>query len=36
MGERRDAYGGLVGDLRESDHLEDPVVDRKIIRGLEL
>jgi len=30
MGERRDAYRGLMGDMRERDHLEDPVVDRKI------
>jgi hypothetical protein len=30
MGERRDANRVLVGDMRERDHLEDPVVDGKI------
>ena len=30
MEERRDANRVLVGDMKERDHLEDPVVDRKI------
>ena len=29
MGERRGAYRVLGGDLRESDHLEDPGVDER-------
>jgi hypothetical protein len=33
MGERRDAYRALVGNLSEGDHLEDPGVDgRKILK----
>jgi hypothetical protein len=31
VGERRDVYRGLVGNLRERDHLRDPGVDGKII-----
>jgi hypothetical protein len=31
MGEVRDAYRILVGDMREGDHLEDPGIDGKII-----
>jgi hypothetical protein len=31
MGERRSVYGVLVGNLRESDHLEEPRIDRRII-----
>jgi hypothetical protein len=31
MGDRRDVYRVLVGNLRERGHLEDPVVDGRII-----
>ena len=31
MGERRDVYRILVGNLRERDHLEDPGIDGRII-----
>jgi hypothetical protein len=31
MGEKRDVYRVLVGDLRERDHLGDPGVDGRII-----
>jgi hypothetical protein len=31
VGERRGAYRVLVGHLRETDHLEDLVVDGRII-----
>jgi hypothetical protein len=31
MGERRGTYGGLVVRPEESDHLDDPDVDGKII-----
>jgi len=29
MGDRRSVYRALVGNLRESDHLEEPRIDRK-------
>jgi hypothetical protein len=31
MGEMRSVYRVLVGNLRKRDHLEDPVVDGRII-----
>jgi hypothetical protein len=31
MGEKRGVYRVLLGKLKESDHLEDPDVDRRII-----
>ena len=31
MRERRDVYRDLVGELRERDHLEDPIADGRII-----
>jgi hypothetical protein len=31
MGERRVVYRGLMGNLRERDHLENPGVDERII-----
>ena len=31
MGDRRGVYRVLVGKVRERDHLEGPVVDRRII-----
>jgi len=31
MGERRDVYRVLVGNLKERDHLEDPGGDGRII-----
>ena len=31
MGEKRDVYRVLLGNLRERDHLEDPGVDGRII-----
>jgi hypothetical protein len=33
MGERRGAYGVLVGKPRERDHFEDPDLDGRIILG---
>ena len=35
-GERSGVYGVLVGNLRERDHLEDPVVDGRIIIKMDL
>jgi hypothetical protein len=34
MGENRDAYRVLVGNLREGDHLEDPSANVRIILKL--
>ena len=31
IGERRDVYRVLVGNLRERDHLGDPGIDERII-----
>jgi hypothetical protein len=31
MGEKKGVYRGLVGSLRERDHLEDPDIDGRII-----
>jgi len=31
MGERRSVYTVLLGNLRERDHFEDPLVDGRII-----
>jgi hypothetical protein len=34
MGEWRGVYRGLLGNMRERDHLEDPGVDGRIILRL--
>jgi hypothetical protein len=34
VGERREAYRVLEGNVREGDHLEDPGVDGRIILKL--
>jgi hypothetical protein len=31
MGDRKGAYRGLVADLKERDHLQEPDVDGRII-----
>jgi len=35
-GERREVYRVLMGNLRERDNLEDPVVDGRIIIKMDL